>query len=496
MKLKSALCLALLAISLFSQAQTKVDVVIENDDAKTAFIEENFNGGFNGYIKFFQEKLRYPSKSYEAQLEGLLLINYTINKAKGSAKVQFLTLLDKDIEKQVRSVIKASLPFWNIKDNKDHKFYQPIVYSLLPYYGDELKGDIPEIPLDLPTKFLEPLILIQSDRNTQKVAMASLSKVDVDDPKKTFYFGLQEAYDRFKKKGDKLSAYRVLTQIIKYNPLDKDYLIDRIKLEVARSTNRYQVYDSDLLTDFVDSQDNRYKGRITESNKNNVSASKAVEKNLISDNYEGGLEGFEFDFLRKVAYPVSSQALGTQGVSLLKFSIPPQGAAKATLLTKLDAEIDKSITDAAEFTYSWERRDSTYHEYMAFFFSKEGSFVKLLTDEAEAYQQLKESKKDLMIVEHIGNNDPQTSSIKNTTDGALAEAAYSEYLAAKASYEKLSVKGKAKKIFPVLTQLIRFNPFDKALIEERIKFARPAKKDEFLESDKALLAALDEILKK
>ena len=56
--------------------------------------------------KYFREKLRLPSKSVEDQMEGLLLLNYTINKTKGTANVEFLTLLDKDIEKQVRSVIK------------------------------------------------------------------------------------------------------------------------------------------------------------------------------------------------------------------------------------------------------------------------------------------------------------------------------------------------------------------------------------------------------
>ena len=162
--------------------------------------------------------------------------------------------------------------------------------------------------------------------------MASLSKVDVNDPKKSFYFGLQEAYDRFKKKGDKLSSSRVLTQIIKYNPLDKDYLIDRIKLEVARGVNRYQTYDVALLKDFVDTDDNRYKGRITESSKSDQSRFKAAaKKTLIADYYVGGMEGFSYDFLRKINYPSASQALGTQGVSF-----PPTGSATATLLTSLE----------------------------------------------------------------------------------------------------------------------------------------------------------------
>ena len=491
MKFKSVLLLALLTLSVFAHAQ--IDVIY--DDAKTKFIEENFQGGFTGYTKYFQEKLRFPSKSVDDQIEGLLLINFTINKAKGKASVQFLTLLDKDIEKQVKGVIEASLPLWKMQDNKDHKFYQPIIYTMLPLYFEELEGDIPEIPIDLPKKFMPPFILVKSDRNPEKVAMASLSKVDVNDPNKSFYFGLQEAYQRFKDKGDKLSASRVLTQIIKYNPLDKDYLIDRIKIEVARGTNRYQVYDANLLTDFVDTEDNRYKGRITASSKNSKKQSKAAEKKLISDNYVGGLESFNYDFLRKITYPETSQANETQGVSLVKFSIPAEGVASATLLTKLDDEIDQMIMDAAEFTNSWEKRDSTYHEYIAFFFSKEGSFVNVFTEKLDSYQQLKQSKKDLMIVDYNGNKEPRMLSIKNSPDETLAEQAYNEYFEAKTVFDKHAAKDKAKKMFPPLTDLIRFNPFDKALVEERIRIAKSAKNEDYLASDRALLSALEEIIK-
>ncbi len=493
MKLRLIFTLTMMSFCLLSQGQN-VDVIYEDDAAKTAFIEANFQGGFNGYTKYFQEKLRFPAKSFEAQVEGLLLFNFTINKAKGRATVQFLTLLDKDIEKQVRSVVQSSLPLWNIKDNNAHKFYQPIVYSMLPLYTDKLQGDIPELPLDLPAKFLQPFILVKSDRNAEKVAMASLSKVDVNDPKKTFYFGLQEAYDRFKKKGDKLSASRILTQIIRYNPLDKDYLIDRIKLEVARGTNRYQVYDSDLLTDFVDSKENRYKGRIKESSKSDQSKRKAAaQKTLIADYYEGGMEGFTYDFLRKLNYPEASRAQGTQGVALLKFSIPKEGVANATLLTKLDPEIDQMIMDAAEFTNSWERRETTYNQYIAFFFSVGDSFVSVFTDQIDTYKQLTQNKEDLMGMMFQGSSEPMAFSFKKEIAATEQLDLYNQYLNDKATYEKLAAKGKAKKIFPALTKLIRFNPFDKALIEERIRIAKAAKNESFVEMDKALLDALNEM---
>ena len=494
MKLRLVFALALMSFCFFTKAQN-VNVVYEEDDAKTAFIEENFQGGFIGYTKFFQEKLRYPSKSYQAQIEGLLLFNFSINKAKGTATAQFLTLLDKEIEKQVRSVIQSSLPLWKIKDNKTHKFYQPIIYSMLPLYTEELQGDIPELPLDLPSKFLQPFVMVKSNRNTEKVAMASLSKIDVNSPDKTFYFGLQEAYDRFKKNGDRLSASRILTQIIRYNPLDKNYLIDRIKLEVARGINRYQIYDSNLLTDFVDSEANRYKGRITESSKSDQSKRKSsAEKALITDFYKGGMEGFTYDFLRKLNYPEASRAQGVQGVSILKFSIPPEGVATATLLTKLDPQIDQMIIDTAEFTNNWEKQDSTYNQYISFVFSKGESFVSVFKDQIDSYKQLRENEKDLMGVMFQGSSEPVSFSFKGDITNTEQVENYNEYLNNKATFKKFAAKGKAKKVFPVLTKLIRFNPFDQTLIKERIRLAKPAKNESFLETDKALLKALNEIL--
>ena len=122
--------------------------------------------------------------------------------------------------------------------------------------------------------------------------------------------------------------------------------------------------------------------------------------------------------------------------------------------------------------------------------------VKVFSENLETFQQLTESKKDLMGQEFIGNNEANTFSFKKGLEGSINEEVYMQYLNDKAILEKLSAKGKAKKIFPVLTKMIKLNPFDKTLIQERLRLAKGAKNESFVESDTALLEALDELLEK
>ena len=57
-------------------------------------------------------------------------------------------------------------------------------------------------------------------------------------------------------------------------------------------------------------------------------------------------------------------------------------------------------------------------------------------------------------------------------------------------YEKQLDKGKADKAFELLTELIRFNPFDTQLIYKRMEMARQIQNDEFLPYDTPWLLAL------
>lgn len=98
------------------------------------FLEKNFEGGYVGYTDFFEANLTFPQSSYKSKIEGLQLFYYDIYPSENKVEVTFLTLLDKEIEENIRATVVGSFKHWNLKgeDQDPYRIYQPIVYSMMP----------------------------------------------------------------------------------------------------------------------------------------------------------------------------------------------------------------------------------------------------------------------------------------------------------------------------------------------------------------------------
>ncbi len=523
-------CLFFITLSAASQS-LQTGIIYDEDFLREKFIEENFEGGYEGYTQFFEDNLIFPNSSYKNQTEGLLLFSFSINKSRNTVKTKFLTLLDEEIEQQITEVVTKSISKWNMTDDKFYTLYQPIVYSMLPYYAETLQGDIPEIPADLPLKFLRPFILVKSKRIPEKFSIESLGEIGAPESKRSFYERAEIAYEKFLAKGDKESDYLVLNQIVRYNPLNRDYLKSRIQLEQAVGENKYQMYDSYLLSDFVDADANRYKGKSGGGNTGAGFSAKINDSNRLSskneitinrirqifDSYQGGMNTFAYDFISRISYPTLSQARGTTGICLYKFTIPPQGPAQFTLLTYLDKDIEEELNWAAEATQNkWIRRDTTFHEYGAVYFSdlqpfdfafieKEKTFKQFRMEQSFFRMKLSKTPSPVSISTSGMNLQEVTDAynleserLRNKRDSLLQIVnyeIYEEYVENKAEYQSLIASGKSKKAFKVLSEMIKYNPFDRTLIQERIRLATEIKKDQYLAYDEALLASLNELFK-
>lgn len=526
MKLKHALFFGLLAIqlNLFGQ-DLQQNFIYDDDVLREDFIEKNFEGGYEGYTNFFRENLIFPNSSYKNQVEGLILLSITINGAQKSVQTKFLTLLDEEIEKQLQSVISKSILKWKMTDGEYYTLYQPIIYSMLPFYAETLEGDIPEIPADLPLKFMPPFILVKAKRIPDNITVESLGDIEASETKKSFYLRLEDAYQKFLAKGDNESAYLVLNRLIRYNPLNRDYLISRIKLEQALGANRFQTYDSYLLSDFVDSEANRDK--VPESNSNvmpGFAASDFVidsitainkaknKRRQVYESYQGGRNHLTFDFFLRVTYPGLSQAQGTRGVAFLQFNIPPEGPVQMDMLTYLDDYIEQTIkTAASTASTKWIRRDTTYQAYISLVYSDIQAFDKAFREKDAAYQKLRfsddystVSMKSFkpFIIDKTGLSDEAIATVLNEESKKLEKErdslskitsyeVYNQYLENQKEYRTLTSAGKGKKAFKVLSEMILYNPFEPFLIRERIRLAKEIKRDKYLAYDEKCLLALE-----
>lgn len=502
--------------------------ISEGDYISKSFIETNFKGGYEGYSRFFEKNLSFPESSYKDQKEGLLLFHFTINPVKKTIKYEFLTLLDPEIEKQIKTFLPQIVNEWNLNEDKEYQIYQPIIYSMLPYYPEAFEGDIPEIPFDLPLKFLQPFVLIKSNRIPNELTLDLLAEQEVSDAKKSYYKRAETAYNQFMQQEDWQSAYQVLNQIIRYNPLNRDYLLSRIALEKKLNIRKYQAYDATLLGDFVDEANNEYLTLSEEQDAiptfaERMSQSSArTEQMLISNTqlieeyYKGGLDGFVYDFSFYIKPPAKRSI---NGVSFFKISIPPSGDAFIEFLTELDKDVEQNIVKAFEGGKNgWLKRDSTYHQYMACFYTDVPKFTTAFEEQNAAYQAMlysgsvfraylqkpeeiatfnstgmSASEREEKLDAFFKNKRAKRDSLENAVDYTLLH----QYEKEIEQYRSLISARKTKKAFNTLNDLIKVNPFERFLVAERIRLAEEDSKFvEYLEKDRKLLAAINEIYKK
>lgn len=523
--MRKALVLPFLFCCLQAFAQsTNRAIIYEEEFLGKGFIETNFIGGYEGYASFFEKRLIFPEASYKDQTEGLLLFHFTFNPVKKTIKYQFLTLLDKEIENQVADVLSQIVSQWKLSEDKEYKIYQPIVYSMLPYYPEAFEGEVPEIPVDLPLKFLQPFVLIKSKRIPDNLTLELLAEQEVSDNKKSYYQRAESAFKQFIERGEHESAYKVLNQIIRYNPLNRDYLLARIALEKKLNIRRFQAYDAVLLKDFVDQAANEYLS-ITGNSMVSASFVEQIESptpspmpsisntTVIEENYTGGLDGFVYDFTFYIKPPAKRSI---NGVSFFKINIPIEGEANLEFLTDLDKEVEDNITKAFQGgKQGWLKRDSAYHQYVACFYKDLPKFTTAFEEENPAYQAALLSGKVFKVYlnkpeevssfistgmgpvereQKLNEFFKRKRELRDSLEKAVDYGVYNNYTSGIEEYRALIADGKTKKAFKALNALIRLNPFERFLVTERIRLAEENPKlNEHLEKDRKLLTAINEI---
>lgn len=450
-----------LLTSPFGYGQKQLKVFLDKD-----FVEENFEGGYSGYVNFFESKLTYPQKSFKNKIEGLNLFYFEVNPAQKEIKVTFLTLLDKDIEKNIYATVQASRNLWKMKSAGPFRIYQTAVYSKIPYYPQTLVGDLPELPADLPIKFHQPFVKVKGNQIDETITASQ----------KNEYVDLLKRYEQRVKKKTYRASYDALCELIRYNPLNKVFLIERIKLEQRLSINKYQVYDSYLLSDFVD------KGNYVTQK-----SFKPTYDNAMDSIYSDGKIGFHSYIQNNLDYPELSIQNKIQGAVIVAISGSKQAGVKFEFLTRLDDEIESMLTELLhERQDSWKTFYEAYTFYQPIVFSLNEFYPDQFQGKIDGFSM--DFEQPFLEPAFI----TQEQDPPNTKENQHLLV----YNKSKGKVEANMKKGKSKKAVKDLNLMLQYNPFDSALLELRITIEAELGKPKFTSKDLRILEALKSSAKK
>lgn len=486
---------------LYSQELTgsKENVGIEFLDQTQ--LEYAFEGGYEGYQKFIKDNIEFPKNSYKDQIEGLLLFYFTVDTQQGKVDVTFLTKLDQRIEENVKTAFENSINKWTFSEQGKYTFYQPIVYSLLPYYADNLEGNLPEIPGALPSKFLQVFVIIKSKRIPEGFDIADATDDQISEKAKTMYVRTQAAYEKALASENYQVAYTLLNKLIRYNPMEKNYLLKRIELEKKVEIREYQSYDAMLLSDFMATYEklDSYENVGPSLGSSAVikipfdPKSKKVEIHY-DHTYMGGFNAFYSDLMTIFFQNTYDIIRKSEGFAFYEMKSDQNGQIRIRILTHLGDQMGDILFNYMSYINDkWLVVDKPYYRIQPIIYSQEDRISQTLINTLDDYKILNDSV-FLDPIEfsfsEVGILDPITFKADSSY---LTSGAFARYQEARALFDELSNKGKTKQAMRALTELINRNPFNEEYIRLRLNESDKKTKERFTQYDEVWLEVLNSI---
>lgn len=484
----------------FSAEMRAQSTVQSGSQLNEDYVNVSFQGGYDAYVKFFQDNLIFPKTSYKSQVEGLMLFYFEITPEKEAIDITFLTLLDEYIEEEIRKTIQQSRPLWKLPAGSTYRFYQPIVYSLLPFYPDVVEGDIPELPGALPDKFLQMLVFIKSRRLTPDFDLAERDTSNRKGANEDVYVKAEAQYEKMQELKKPRYAYDALNEMIRFNPLEKDFLLARINLEKELGLNKYQAYDAQLLTDFVDGAEkpDSFETRSASFTDDGTATDYAIGNafSVFDTIYNGGQSRFLNEFALYYQLPSIQYISKSSGVLLIEIKSNGEGQIETQLLTSFGSPASKGLENALKvLALNWKVTREPFHKVLPLFYGSRESVSVGMGTFMPDYQLLKNDRymRPLEIsglsIRTVFKEDMEVSEEK-AIEAMGMSLLYQEYEEALSAYESWLSEGKLKKAGQALSDAIALNPFNAELIEKRMAIADKKIQAKYGSYDRKLLAFL------
>ncbi len=245
---------------------------------------------------------------------------------------------------------------------------------------------------------------------------------------------------------------------------------------------------------------------------NNQSARSLTEVNPLDTLYDGGSEAFGTLLRQTLLTPRSLLGSKNGGFVIFEISVQSTGEVSAKMMTKFSEDTEKSVIKSIQATVSgWIVHPTDYKVYQPVLFNL------FIEDQASVSRGLNMFPEKfeypilpLVTVTHMGI----TRSVRRVSSSAQGSQATEipESLANKvgqktssgtldvmvAEVNKLKdrlvmnlEKGKAKRAYKIVSEILALNPFNKALIQQRRRLEKELGKDEYRVYDILWLQAMN-----
>ena len=273
MKLKISLSfiLALLFNLSFAQEIDSNDPeMIAAKEKNAALLDSLYLSGSKGYNEDIVKNMSFPRNSVEAGIEGLLIIEISVNE-NAEVSARFMTKLDDEIQNDVTNYLILTSSKWMYK-GEPYKLYLPISYGQGSYDLRQIAGEVDGFPKHFKSPFLTATTWniirtrtervkinvdpsdprtpeeIAKDRFDQmrregKLGIQSKTQATFDGATMKAYINEKEKLEKFLSKENFKKAYQSVSQLIRYNPFDIQLIQQRVRLEKELGKDEYRKYD-------------------------------------------------------------------------------------------------------------------------------------------------------------------------------------------------------------------------------------------------------------
>lgn len=240
-----------------------------------------------------------------------------------------------------------------------------------------------------------------------------------------------------------------------------------------------------------------------------------LEKNrkLLDSLYLSGFEGYKSGYWNEYVFPNTALKDNVQGIVIIEFSINAQGQVSARFMTKLDDSIQQSLEHfVIEASEQWLFYGKPYKFYQPVVFNLGdyviGGLVEAVEEFPKAFGAPFLIPFDIALVKgstsriRIGSNNSIQSQTTNLGflyhPPAVAKSfdygsTMDRYNRELERYQKFLDKGKLRKALKSLSLVIRYNPFDIDLLQQRVRLEKQLGSNDFRMYDVPWISVLMEL---
>lgn len=227
-------------------------------------------------------------------------------------------------------------------------------------------------------------------------------------------------------------------------------------------------------------------------------SAQAQETDASDTLYAGGTKAYG-EFMRKnLRYPMESKRNGNEGLLIYEISVSREGKVSIRFMTKIDEHVEKMVIPLIEATSDqWLKKNNGYKIYQPISFNLGYHYYQDFTDKAANFKRplgspyLGEVSVTGVSSRYQTSQEPYSFAMKpkDDEDGVKLK----RYKKQAKNLEKYLSKNKPDRAYKAINEMIRYNPFDKSLIQQRRRLEKQLGKDEYRVYDILWLQAMENI---